>query len=128
MAIAEIRSQIEGLHKKLQQKEGRGGARDMANKRFLTKITVNGPQFATTMTDAINKQGIKNNFGPTTANHLDVKLATWSTCADWSNGKFGGTDIKTHGGVKCDITATGALITRESPHSKPTTFLVSPAS
>ena len=122
MAIAKIREQINGLHKRLQQVNGKGGARDMASKRFTTKVTVITQNFSHVMAKAINDNAVANGFQKNFTSERDVQSATSEVILDWSRGKFTG-DVSKYGGVSCEATTSGALITRQAPSEKATAFL-----
>ena len=122
MAIAHIRNQIKDLHKRLQQVDGKGGARDMASKRFRTRVTIHNQNFSHAMTIAINDAAVREGFQKNFTNERDVRLATWDTIAKWSKGNFSG-NLAKYGGVSCETTSYGAEVVREAPDQKNTAFL-----
>ena len=84
MAIANIRNRIEGIHERLRRDSL--NARDMANRRFTTKITIHAKEFAYAMAEAINAAADAQNLSRGIAREDEVRAATWNVIGDWSRG------------------------------------------
>ena len=128
MAIANIRNRIEGIHERLRRDSL--NARDMANRRFTTKITIHAKEFAYAMAEAINAAADAQNLSRGIAREDEVRAATWNVIGDWSRGIFGTSagfrNFGRRNNVKCEHTSYGAEVIREAPsaaHGSATPYL-----